>query len=161
MDTRCIVRWAAIFRWRAEAWRSAAIVYLQSAGPVGAFVAALLSEWATAMSGGLSVPFALAAFFFDSAARLLFATMALTMFWYAAYSVWRIEHDKVSLSATADQDRRRFVETAFAQLSPASIDLLWTIRTTGIPNGVNLDDLAPFLKRDFSTGFGGFKDELS
>lgn len=60
------------------------------------FGAALREHWFTAMSGGVSVPFAIAAAYLDNAAaKTLLALAAITCAWFAAYRVWKPEREKV------------------------------------------------------------------
>jgi hypothetical protein len=60
-----------------------------------AFILAFREQWFAAMSGGVSVPFAaLAAFTDDKWAQIIFGVLAFTAVWFAAYRIWKVEHEK-------------------------------------------------------------------
>jgi hypothetical protein len=60
------------------------------------FVGVLRRHWFAAMSGGFSVPFTAAAVYFDSKyAQSIFGFLALASLYFAAYQIWKSEHDKV------------------------------------------------------------------
>lgn len=60
------------------------------------FFLAFREHWFAAMSGGFSVPFTVAAVFSDNKyAQIIFAILAFSSAWFAAYRVWRIEREKV------------------------------------------------------------------
>jgi hypothetical protein len=60
------------------------------------FIGVLRQHWFAAMSGGFSVPFTAAAVYFDSKyAQSIFGFLALASLYFAAYQIWKSEHDKV------------------------------------------------------------------
>jgi hypothetical protein len=60
------------------------------------FAQAFREHWFAAMSGGFSVPFtALAVFLDNKYAQGIFAALAFLGAWFAAYSVWRVERQKI------------------------------------------------------------------
>jgi hypothetical protein len=60
------------------------------------FALAVSSEWLTLLSGPLSVPVAVAAFFVPSdIVKILFGLIAFIGVWVTAYRLWKREHDKV------------------------------------------------------------------
>jgi hypothetical protein len=62
---------------------------------VGSFVGAFRKQWFAAMSGGLSVPFALLSVLLDSKwAQVIFGTLAFCGVWFAAYRMWKIEREE-------------------------------------------------------------------
>lgn len=61
-----------------------------------AFLATFRRHWFAAMSGSFSVPFAAAAVYLENKyAQGVFAALAFSATWFAAYSVWRTERKKV------------------------------------------------------------------
>jgi hypothetical protein len=63
---------------------------------IWAFARVLRAHWFAAMSGGFSVPFTAAMVYFDSKyAQSIFGALALASLWFAAYRIWKGEHDKV------------------------------------------------------------------
>ena len=65
-----------------------------------AFGAAMFAHWFTAMSGPLSVPVALAAFFVENpTAKVLLGLTAFICVWAASYSMWKVERDRANLAA--------------------------------------------------------------
>jgi predicted membrane metal-binding protein len=63
---------------------------------LGTFSRTFRKHWFAAMSGGASVPFTALAVFLDNRwVQLLFACLALTGTWFAAYRVWQPERQKV------------------------------------------------------------------
>lgn len=72
------------------------------------FLAAIFSHWLTAMSGPLSVPLAVAAFFVQgNLAKTLLAISAIVCFGAAAYLVWRRERQAVIVLRAQLDDRER------------------------------------------------------
>jgi hypothetical protein len=60
------------------------------------FVLAFRRHWFAAMGGGFSVPFtALAVFSNSKYAQGIFASLAFSATWFAAYRVWTVEREKV------------------------------------------------------------------
>ena len=60
------------------------------------FILAFRRHWFAAMSGGVSVPFAAVAPFLDNVyAQALVVTLAFVAAWFAAYRIWKVEHEKV------------------------------------------------------------------
>jgi hypothetical protein len=60
------------------------------------FAGVLRQNWFAAMSGGFSVPFTAAAVHFDNKyAQLIFGCLAVASLYFAAYRIWKSEHDKV------------------------------------------------------------------
>jgi hypothetical protein len=65
--------------------------------PLWSFVGVLRQHWFAAMSGGFSVPFTGAMVYFDSKyTQSIFAFLALASLYFAAYRIWKSEHDKVA-----------------------------------------------------------------
>jgi hypothetical protein len=65
-------------------------------GNLKAFVSAYRAQLFAAMSGSFSVPFTFAAVYSDSKyGHLIYGCLALAAFIFAAYTLWKIEHDKV------------------------------------------------------------------
>jgi hypothetical protein len=67
-------------------------------GPISvwSFAQAFRGQWFAAMSGGFSVPFAALAVFLDNKyQQVIFGCLAFAAIWYAAYTIWRIEREKV------------------------------------------------------------------
>jgi hypothetical protein len=62
----------------------------------GDFFLAFREHWFAAMSGGVSVPFAIWSALADSTwAHLTLAACALTCAWFAAFRVWKLERERV------------------------------------------------------------------
>jgi hypothetical protein len=62
----------------------------------GGFLRALRAEWFTAMSGSVSVPFAiLAVFVGDTWSKGMLAALSATCFVFAGYRVWKLERERV------------------------------------------------------------------
>jgi hypothetical protein len=60
------------------------------------FVDTFRAHWLAAMSGGLSVPFALVTAFVDNApAKILFGALAFIGTWFAAYKIWSQERERI------------------------------------------------------------------
>ncbi len=77
------------------------------------FVRALRTQWFAAMSGGLSVPFAAIAVLADSKyAQAIFAALAFTALWFAAYQVWKAERKEVVSLQTRLGRRAKLAEIA-------------------------------------------------
>jgi hypothetical protein len=76
------------------------------------FVGVLRRHWFAAMSGGFSVPFTAAAVYFDSKyAQSIFGFLALASLYFAAYQIWKSEHDKVlALQESLSPTRIREIE---------------------------------------------------
>jgi hypothetical protein len=78
------------------------------------FFKALFSNWLSAMSGPLSVPFAIAALYVPSdwvpgdLAKVLLLSASFVCVWGAAYGIWKIEHDKMT-SGSAEIERLKRV----------------------------------------------------
>jgi hypothetical protein len=76
------------------------------------FVDVLRQHWFAAMSGGFSVPFTAAAVYFDSKyAQSIFGFLALASLYFAAFRIWKSEHDKVvtleaAVKAASNADTR-------------------------------------------------------
>jgi hypothetical protein len=71
-------------------------VSLRGWGNLKAFVRAYRAQMFAAMSGGFSVPFTYAAVYSDSKyGYFIYGCLALAAFVFAAFAVWKIEHDKV------------------------------------------------------------------
>lgn len=61
------------------------------------FVLAIREQWFAAMSGSVSVPFAiLAAYMDDKGAKIVFTIFAIVSAWFAAYRVWKVEREKAN-----------------------------------------------------------------
>jgi hypothetical protein len=64
--------------------------------PFWSFLSILRKQWLAAMSGAFSVPFTAAAVYFDNKyAQAIFACLAIASLLFAAYRIWKIEHDQV------------------------------------------------------------------
>jgi hypothetical protein len=75
---------------------------------IWAFARVLRAHWFAAMSGGFSVPFTAAMVYFDSKyAQSIFGALALTSLWFAAYRIWKSEHDKVVALEGASKNGRK------------------------------------------------------
>lgn len=60
------------------------------------FATAFRTHWFAAMSGGVSVPFTALSVFLDNKwAQLIFAVLAFTAVWIAAYRIWKPERERV------------------------------------------------------------------
>ena len=69
---------------------------LPSSAGLRSYASAMLAHWSTAMSGPLSVPLAIAAFYVqDQTAKVLLGLTAFACLWAASYRVWKVERDKV------------------------------------------------------------------
>jgi hypothetical protein len=69
---------------------------LKANGTLWNYVQVFRAHWLAAMSGSFSVPFtALAVFAGDKYQQAVFGALAFAAFWFAAFRVWKIEHDKV------------------------------------------------------------------
>jgi hypothetical protein len=84
-----------------------------------AFARAFRKHLFAAMSGGFSVPFtALAVFADNKYAQLIFGCLAFFAAWFAAYRIWKAEHEKVLdleqkiESSTQDRGRRQKIVAA-------------------------------------------------
>ena len=65
-------------------------------GSIKDFLLAFRGQWFAAMSGGFSVPFTALAVFLDSKyQQIIFGCLAFAAVWYAAYTIWKIEREKV------------------------------------------------------------------
>jgi hypothetical protein len=72
------------------------------------FVLAVCSEWLTLLSGPLSVPVAVAAFFVpNNIVKILFGLIAFIGVWVTAYRLWKREHDKV---VERDEKKRQLLD---------------------------------------------------
>ena len=72
---------------------------------VWSFAQAFRGQWFAAMSGGFSVPFtALAVFLDNKYQQTIFGCLAFGAVWYAAYTIWKIEREKV-VALEASNDR--------------------------------------------------------
>jgi hypothetical protein len=68
------------------------------------FIRAFRKHWLAAMSGSFSVPFTAAAFFVDgSYGKLLFALLAVSAMWFAAYTVWHAERQKLIVAERREE----------------------------------------------------------
>jgi hypothetical protein len=77
-------------------------------GDIKDFVLAVCSEWLTLLSGPLSVPVAVAAFFVpNDIAKILFGLIAFIGVWVTAYRLWKREHDKV---VEHDREKRELLD---------------------------------------------------
>jgi hypothetical protein len=71
------------------------------------FTRALLGDWLTRMSGPLSVPAAVAAFWVQNdTAKILLGLTAFVCIWVTAYRLWKHEHDKL---VEHDQRKRQLL----------------------------------------------------
>src|SRR5882757_6324855 len=69
---------------------------MDSQTSIRSFALAFRGQWFAAMSGGFSVPFtALAVFLDNKYQQAIFGCLAFAAIWYAAYTIWRIEREKV------------------------------------------------------------------
>jgi hypothetical protein len=74
------------------------------------FVLAFREQWFAAMSGGVSVPFAVVAAFVDSKfGQAILIAMAFVAVWFAAYRVWKTERER-ALDAEAKRLTRAKVD---------------------------------------------------
>jgi hypothetical protein len=77
-------------------WRNETIVQMSS---IGAFFRSMFTEWASALTGGLSIPLTLGAFYVSGhTQKLCFAGLAGLLGFYAAYEVFRKEHERALLA---------------------------------------------------------------
>src|SRR5437868_11783232 len=66
---------------------------------IGAFFRSMFTEWASALTGGLSVPLTLGAFYVSGhTQKVCFAGLAGLLGFYAAYEVFRKEHERALLA---------------------------------------------------------------
>src|SRR5882724_9395098 len=81
------------------------------------FLRAIFARWFTAMSGQLSVPAAIAAFFVpNDIAKLLLALTAIACFVFTAYCIWAAERQKVvDLQEKMNEKSRRDELTTILQ----------------------------------------------
>lgn len=79
--------------------------------PLG-FLLAFRQHWFAAMSGGFSVPFTAAAIYLQNKyAQGIFGALAFSAAWFAAYRVWKVEHEKVAnLEAQLGATKLREIE---------------------------------------------------
>src|SRR5262245_44433012 len=72
------------------------------------FALAVWSEWLTLLSGPLSVPVAVAAFFVpNDMVKILFGLIAFICVWVTAYRLWKREHDRV---VEHDEKKRQLLD---------------------------------------------------
>jgi hypothetical protein len=73
------------------------------------FAGVLRQHWFAAMSGGFSVPFTAAMVYFDSKyTQVIFGFLALVSLGFAAYRIWKSEHDKVVALEGSSKNGRKF-----------------------------------------------------
>jgi hypothetical protein len=76
-----------------------------------AFILAFREQWFAAMSGGVSVPFAaLAALLDDKWAKIIFGVLAFTAVWFAAYRIWKVEHEKSLAFSELTKPKLKFLK---------------------------------------------------
>src|SRR5882757_5744663 len=85
---------------------------MDSQTSIRSFALAFRGQWFAAMSGGFSVPFtALAVFLDNKYQQIIFGCLAFAAVWYAVYTIWKIEREKVISLQGAAHDRHRRRET--------------------------------------------------
>ena len=98
------------------------------------FVLAFRRETFGAMSGGVSVPFAALAVFLDNAyAQAIFAAMAFTAVWFAAYRVWKAERERTivaenQINEIANRVANTLVVTGEVHMNDATGNLEWGLK---------------------------------
>jgi hypothetical protein len=85
---------------------------MEAKGAFWNYVRVFRAHWLAAMSGGFSVPFtALAVVAGDKYQQAIFGALAFAAFWFAAFRVWKVEHDKVlQFEQTVDPVKTREIE---------------------------------------------------
>jgi hypothetical protein len=79
-----------------DIWQDETIGQMSS---IGAFFRSMFTEWASALTGGLSVPLTVGAFYVSGhTQKVCFGGLAVLLGFYAAYEVFRKEHERALLA---------------------------------------------------------------